>query len=88
MLNYDDYTIVSIYGARYRGIVQYCLLAGDVFRLNRLHWVMQSSLLCSLANKHRPCRRWPASTRSPSTPRPGLASVSRPASPAPRAGNR
>jgi hypothetical protein len=53
MLNYDDYTIVNIYGARYRGIVQYYLLAGDVFRLNRLHWVMQSSLLCSLANKHR-----------------------------------
>ncbi|MFC4609087.1 group II intron reverse transcriptase/maturase [Streptomyces maoxianensis] len=53
MLNYDDYTIVSIYGAKYRGIVQYYLLAGDVFRLNRLHWVVQSSLLCSLANKHR-----------------------------------
>ncbi|GHJ27602.1 reverse transcriptase domain-containing protein [Streptomyces hygroscopicus] len=53
MLNYDDYTIVSIYGAKYRGIVQYYLLAGDVSRLHRLHWVMQSSLLCSLANKHR-----------------------------------
>jgi group II intron reverse transcriptase/maturase len=53
MLNYDDYTIVSIYGARYRGIVNYYLLACDVYRLDRLHWVMQSSLLCSLANKHR-----------------------------------
>ncbi|WUI99215.1 reverse transcriptase domain-containing protein [Streptomyces sp. NBC_00391] len=49
----DDHTIVNLYGARYRGIVQYYLLAGDVFRLNRLHWVMQTSLLHTLANKHR-----------------------------------
>ena len=53
MYHYDDYSLVGIYGARYRGIVNYYLLAGDVFRLDRLHWVMQSSLLLSLANKHR-----------------------------------
>lgn len=53
MYRHDDHTLVSIYGARYRGIVNYYLLAGDVFRLDRLHWVMQSSLLLSLANKHR-----------------------------------
>ena len=28
--------IISTYGAEYRGIVQYYLLAGDVWRLNRL----------------------------------------------------
>ncbi|MFE0418540.1 group II intron reverse transcriptase/maturase [Streptomyces tendae] len=49
----DDHTIVNLYGARYRGIVQYYLLAGDVFRLNRLHWVMRGSLLHTLACKHR-----------------------------------
>lgn len=74
MLNYDDYTIVSIYGARYRGIVNYYLLACDVFRLNRLHWVMQSSLLCSLANKHRStmskmARKYKATADTPAGPR-------------------
>lgn len=74
MLNYDDHTIVSIYGARYRGIVNYYLLAGDVFRLNRLHWVMQSSLLCSLANKHRStmsktARKYKVTVDTPAGPR-------------------
>jgi group II intron reverse transcriptase/maturase len=74
MLNYDDYTIVSIYAARYRGIVNYYLLACDVHRLNRLHWVMQSSLLCSLANKHRStmskmARKYKATTDTPAGPR-------------------
>ena len=49
----DDHHIVSIYGAEYRGIVQYYLLAGDVWRLNRLHWVMLTSMLKTLAAKHR-----------------------------------
>ncbi|MGH3390555.1 MAG: reverse transcriptase domain-containing protein, partial [Actinomadura sp.] len=53
LMNNDDHTIVSIYGARYRGIVQYYLLAGDVWRLNRLHWAMETSLLKTLAHKHR-----------------------------------
>lgn len=74
MLNYDDYTIVNIYGARYRGLVNYYLLAGDVFRLNRLHWVMQSSLLCSLANKHRSttskmARKYKVTIDTPAGPR-------------------
>ena len=30
LLNQDDHTIVSTYGAEYRGIVQYYLLAGNV----------------------------------------------------------
>jgi group II intron reverse transcriptase/maturase len=51
--NEDDYTIVSTYGAEYRGIVQYYLLAGNVARLYRLHWVMETSLLKTLADKHR-----------------------------------
>ena len=43
----------ATYGAEYRGIVQYYLLAGDVFRLNRLRWVMETSMLKTLAAKHR-----------------------------------
>ena len=52
MMNMDDYTIVSLYGSEYRGIVQYYLLANDVYRLNRLGWVMETSMLKTLAGKH------------------------------------
>ena len=52
LLNDPDHAIVSRYGAEYRGIVQYYLLAGDVYRLDRLHWVMAVSLLKTLANKY------------------------------------
>jgi Type II intron maturase/Reverse transcriptase (RNA-dependent DNA polymerase) len=53
LVNHDDYDIVRIYGAEYRGIVQYYLLAGNVSRLHRLHWVMVTSMLKTLACKHR-----------------------------------
>ncbi|CCK24460.1 RNA-directed DNA polymerase [Streptomyces davaonensis JCM 4913] len=53
LLNQDDHVIMSTYGSEYRGIVQYYLLAGDVFRLARLHWAMSASMLMTLANKHR-----------------------------------
>jgi AI2M/AI1M-like, HNH endonuclease/Type II intron maturase len=51
--NGDDHSIVATFGAIYRGIVQYYLLAGDVYRLHRLHWVMATSMLKTLAGKHR-----------------------------------
>ena len=53
LMNENDHTIISTYGSEYRGIVQYYLLAGDVWRLSRLHWVMETSLLKTLAGKHR-----------------------------------
>jgi group II intron reverse transcriptase/maturase len=53
MVNDTDYNIVARFGAEYRGIVQYYLLAGDVFRLHRLRWVMETSMLSTLARKHR-----------------------------------
>jgi group II intron reverse transcriptase/maturase len=53
MVNDTDHDIVARYGAEYRGIVQYYLLAGDVFRLHRLRWVMETSMLKTLARKHR-----------------------------------
>jgi group II intron reverse transcriptase/maturase len=52
LINVDDHTIVSIYGAEYRGLAQYYLLASDAYRLNRLRWVMETSLLKTLAAKH------------------------------------
>jgi group II intron reverse transcriptase/maturase len=48
LLHDDDFTIVARYQAEYAGLVQYYLLAQDVFRLDRLHWVMQTSLLKTL----------------------------------------
>ncbi len=53
MLNFDDSLVISTYGAEYRGIVQYYLLAGDVWRLNRLEWVAKTSMLKTLAARHR-----------------------------------
>jgi type II intron maturase len=49
----DDHAIISIYGAQYRGLVQYYLLAGDVWRLGRLEWVLKTSMLKTLAHRHR-----------------------------------
>jgi group II intron reverse transcriptase/maturase len=53
MQNLDDYDIVKAYGAEYRGIVQYYLLAIDVWRLHRLQWFAQTSMLKTLAAKHQ-----------------------------------
>ena len=52
LVNEDDHAIVETYGAEYRGLINYYLLAGDVWRLNRVHWVMQTSLLKTLACKY------------------------------------
>jgi hypothetical protein len=52
VINFGDHDIVRIYGAEYRGIVQYYLLAGDIRRLHRLRWVMLTSMLKTLASKH------------------------------------
>ncbi len=52
-LTFDsDYAIVSLYQQEYRGIVQYYMLAQNVSSFWKLHWVMQLSLLKTLANKH------------------------------------
>jgi group II intron reverse transcriptase/maturase len=53
MQNLDDYDIVKTYGAEYRGIVQYYLLANDVWRLDRLRWDAVTSMLKTLAAKHQ-----------------------------------
>ncbi len=51
--NLDDYEIVRIYGAEYRGIVNYYLLAHNVARLDVLQWNALTSMLKTLAGKHR-----------------------------------
>ncbi|HEX2912227.1 MAG TPA: group II intron reverse transcriptase/maturase [Chloroflexia bacterium] len=49
----SDYSIVTRYQQEYRGVVQYYALAQNVCHLSKLHWVMQSSLLKTLAGKHK-----------------------------------
>ncbi|MGH4002240.1 MAG: group II intron reverse transcriptase/maturase, partial [Pseudonocardiaceae bacterium] len=74
MVNEDDHTIVRTYGAQYRGLVEYYLLAGDVYRLNRLEWVMKTSMLKTLACKHNStvtttADRYKTTITTPSGPR-------------------
>lgn len=53
LLQDDDFSIVQRFGAEYRGIVQYYLMAQNVSWLSKLHWIMQGSLLKTLAFKHK-----------------------------------
>ncbi|RYF57410.1 MAG: maturase [Comamonadaceae bacterium] len=74
LIHDDDFTIVAKYGAEYVGLVQYYLLAQDVFRLQRLRWVMETSMLKTLAGKHRStvakmARRYKTTIDTPSGPR-------------------
>jgi hypothetical protein len=74
LLHDGDFTIVAKYQAEFAGLVQYYLLAQDVFRLGRLHWVMETSLLKTLAGKHRSTvtamsRKYKATIVTPAGPR-------------------
>ena len=51
--NLTDYDIVRIYGAEYRGVVNYYLLARDVWRYSALRWNAETSMLKTLAAKHK-----------------------------------
>ena len=53
LLDDDDFTIVATYQAEYRGLVEYYQLAHNLHGLNRLRWIMETSLLRTLARKHR-----------------------------------
>jgi group II intron reverse transcriptase/maturase len=51
--NLADYDIVRIYGAEYRGVVNYYRLAWNVWRLRTLCWNAETSMLKTLAAKHK-----------------------------------
>jgi len=51
--NQDDYDIIRVYGAEYRGVVNYYLLAKDVWRLRTLRWYAETSMLKTLTAKHQ-----------------------------------
>ena len=75
--NDSDVTIVAQYANDYRGVVQYYRLAYNLSALNRLRWVMQQSLLKTLANKHKTsvakiCRRYKTTIQTERGPRPAF----------------
>jgi len=49
----DDYSIVVKYQAEYRGFVQYYAYAKNVGSLQKLKWIMETSLTKTLAHKHK-----------------------------------
>jgi len=53
LLNDDDYTIVQLYGSEFRGFAQYYAYAWNRYKIGRLKWVMETSMLKTLATKHR-----------------------------------
>ena len=74
MVNESDYDIIGRFGSIYRGFVQYYLLAGNAYRLDRLRWVMETSMLKTLAAKHRStvskmAARYKATISTPQGPR-------------------
>jgi group II intron reverse transcriptase/maturase len=52
-VNDSAYSIVAQYQAEYRGVVQYYLLAYNLHRLCKLKWVMETSLVKTLAQKYK-----------------------------------
>ncbi len=48
LVNQNDHTIVATFGAEYRGLVQYYLLAGNVYWMSRVEWAMRTSMLRTL----------------------------------------
>jgi Type II intron maturase len=48
LMNLDDPEIISTYGAEYRGLAQYYLLAGNVSRLHQPRWAAETSMLKTL----------------------------------------
>jgi group II intron reverse transcriptase/maturase len=74
MLDDSDYSIISKYQAEYRGVVQYYLLAHNVGWFNKVQWVAETSLLKTLAGKHKSsvaamAQKYKATTQTPKGPR-------------------
>jgi group II intron reverse transcriptase/maturase len=70
----SDYSIIAGYGIEYRGYMNYYCLAYNLQRMTKVHWVMQRSLLMTLANKHRTSvlkmvRKYLSTTNTPYGPK-------------------
>lgn len=59
LLRESDYTIVLTYGLEFQGLVNYYTMAYDVSkRLGPLKYIYETSLVKTLANKHKRRTRW------------------------------
>ncbi|HFI0239762.1 TPA: reverse transcriptase domain-containing protein [Streptococcus suis] len=53
LLQDDDFSIVQTYQQEYRGLVQYYILAQNLSWFSKVYWSMETSLLKTLAFKHK-----------------------------------
>jgi len=53
LIHNSDYDIVVRFQSEYRGYVQYYQLAKNLYQMTKLKWVMETSMLKTLANKHK-----------------------------------
>lgn len=53
LLQDDDFSIVQTYQQEYRGLVQYYMLAQNLSWFSKVYWYMETSLLKTLAFKHK-----------------------------------
>jgi group II intron reverse transcriptase/maturase len=70
----SDYIILKTYQDEFRGLVEYYLLANNVYWLHRVQWAAQQSLLHTLAAKYhssiaKMIKRYRAITQTPHGPR-------------------
>jgi group II intron reverse transcriptase/maturase len=76
-IQHSDFDIIAAYQMEYRGYVQYYLMAHNVAQLAKLKWVMQTSLLKTLATKYKTsvtqlAQRYKAEIGTPYGPMKGL----------------
>jgi group II intron reverse transcriptase/maturase len=74
LLNDSDFDIVIHYQQEYRGYVEYYGLAQNLAWLAKLRWIMETSLLKTLASKHKisvtqAAKRYRATRQTPQGPR-------------------
>lgn len=53
LLHDDDFSIVQTYQQEYRGLVQYYILSQNLSWFSKVYWYMETSLLKTLAFKHK-----------------------------------
>ncbi|WP_074416032.1 reverse transcriptase/maturase family protein [Streptococcus suis] len=53
LLHDDDFSIVQTYQQEYRGLVQYYILAQNLSWFSKVYWYVETSLLKTLAFKHK-----------------------------------
>jgi reverse transcriptase-like protein/AI2M/AI1M-like HNH endonuclease/type II intron maturase len=77
LLKDSEYDIIFRYQGEYRGLVNYYAMAQNLGRLGQIRWVMETSLLKTLASKNKTSvmsevKRLKSTTKTPNGPRKSL----------------